>query len=226
MGQAIGNVLTLALGVAISPMPIIAVVLMLATPRGKLNGPAFVLGWIVGVAVVGAIVLLVAGGISASANSGGPKTWVSVLKLIVGLLLVLVAVRQWRGRPQGDAEPVLPGWMKTIDSFTPIRSAGLGAALAGPNPKNLLLTVAAGAAIAQAGISTVDQVVTLAIFIAIATTGPGIPLGIYYALGSRSEKVLGELRDWMVRNNQAIMSVLCIVIAAKLIGDAITGFTA
>jgi Sap, sulfolipid-1-addressing protein len=59
----------------------------------------------------------------------------------------------------------------------------------------------------------------------IATLGSAIPLGIYYGLGSRSEKVLEELRTWMVQNNQAIMSVLLLVIGAKLIGDAIGGFT-
>jgi threonine/homoserine/homoserine lactone efflux protein len=120
VGQAIGNVLPLALGVALSPIPIVAVVLMLATPRGRLNGPAFVLGWIVGLAIVGTIVLLLAGGISAS-SGGQPKTWVSVLKLVLGLLLVLVAVRQWHGRPHGDEEAQLPGWMKAIDTFTPVK---------------------------------------------------------------------------------------------------------
>jgi threonine/homoserine/homoserine lactone efflux protein len=225
MGQAIGSVLSLALGVAISPIPIVAVVLMLATPRGKVNGPAFVLGWMLGLAVVGAVVLLVAGGISAS-SAGEPKTWVSVLKLILGLGVVLLGVRQWRGRPTGDREPVLPGWMKTIDSFTPLKAAGLAALLAGPNPKNLMLTIAAGAAIAQAGIAAGQQVIVFAIFMVIATVGPAAPLGVYYALGDNSGAVLSRMRDWMVANNQAIMSVLCLVIGAKLIGDAIAGFTA
>lgn len=65
-----------------------------------------------------------------------------------------------------------------------------------------------------------------AIFALIATLGPGIPMGIYYALGDRSADVLSKLRTRMVRNNQAIMSVLCLLIAAKLIGDAIQGFSA
>jgi hypothetical protein len=199
-------------------------VLVLATPRGKANGPAFVLGWIVGLVIVGTIVLLVAGAVSASHN-GQLKTWVSVLKVVLGLALLLVALRQWRGRPRGDTEPELPGWMKTIDTLTPVKSAGLGALLAGPNPKNLLLTIAAAAAIAQAGISAGDQVIVFAIFAVLAPLGPGIPLGIYYALGDRSAKVLGDLRTWMIANNQAIMAVLCLVIAAKLIGDAIAGFS-
>jgi threonine/homoserine/homoserine lactone efflux protein len=99
MKEAIGQVLSLAVGVAISPVPIIAVVLMLATPRARANGLAFVLGWIAGLAVVGTIVLLVSSGASASEN-GQPATWVSVLELVLGALLLMVAVRQWRGRPR------------------------------------------------------------------------------------------------------------------------------
>jgi threonine/homoserine/homoserine lactone efflux protein len=225
MGQAIGNVLPLALGVALSPIPIVAVVLILTTPRGKVNGPAFVIGWMVGVAVVGTIVLLVASGVSAS-SAGKPKTWVSVLKLILGLALLLLAVRQWRGRPHGSEEPPMPKWMQGLDTFTPIKSAGLAALLAGPNPKNLILTVSAAAAIAQTGISAGDQAIVMALFVVIATVGPGIPLGIYYAMGSRAQKVLAELRIWLVHNNGAIMAVICLLIGAKLIGDAIAGFTA
>jgi threonine/homoserine/homoserine lactone efflux protein len=174
MGQAIGSVLSLAVGVALSPIPIVAVVLMLATPRRCVNAPAFVLGWVVGLALVGTIVLLVAGGISAS-SAGKPKTWVGTLKLGLGVLVLLLAVKEWRGRPRGDAEPPLPKWMQTIDSFSPAKSAGLAVLLAGPNPKNLMLTVAAGAAIAQAGLSAGQQAIVLAVFVVIATLGPGNP---------------------------------------------------
>src|SRR6185503_19641579 len=100
MGEAIGQMLPAAVGVAISPLPIVAVVLMLVTPRGRVNGPAFVLGWMLGLAVVGAIVLSAASGASAS-DDGGPATWVSVLELVLGLAVLLLGVRQFRGRPRG-----------------------------------------------------------------------------------------------------------------------------
>jgi Sap, sulfolipid-1-addressing protein len=114
MGDAIGQMLPVAAGVAISPIPIVAVVLMLVTPRGRVNGPAFLLGWWVGVAVVGAIVLVVADGAEAT-DQGEPATWVSVLELILGVLL-LVALKQWRGRPHGDEEPETPKWMQTLEA--------------------------------------------------------------------------------------------------------------
>ena len=33
--------------------------------------------------------------------------------------------------------------------------------------------------------------------------------------------MLAGLKDWMTQHNAVIMSVLCLIIAAKLIGDAI-----
>ena len=99
MGEAIGQVLPLAIGVALSPLPIVAVVLMLVTPRGRANGLAFVAGWIVGLAVVGAIVLAVAGKAGPS-DDGSPATWVSVLKLVLGVAL---ARRRRQAVPRASA---------------------------------------------------------------------------------------------------------------------------
>jgi len=222
VAEAIGQILPLAVAVALSPVPIIAVVLMLGTPRARVNGPAFVLGWVLGLAVLGTILLVVAS-VAGASDQGEPATWVDVLKLVLGLLLVLVAVKQWRGRPRGDAAGSLPKWMRTIDQFTPGRSIGIGAALSGINPKNLLLTVGAVSAIAQTGIDTGQQAIALAVFIVIATLGPGVPVALYFLLGERAERILDDLKLWMAANNAAIMAVLCLVIGAKLLGDGIAG---
>jgi Sap-like sulfolipid-1-addressing protein len=222
MADAIGQILPLAVGVALSPIPIIAVVLMLGTPAGGRNGPAFLLGWIAGLAVVGAIVLLVAGGAGAS-DGGEPETWVGAFELVLGAALVLLAIRQWRGRPKGGEAGALPKWMQGIDRFTAGRSVAMGAALAGVNPKNLLLTAGAAAAVAQAGLSGTDQAIAMAVFVVIGTLGPGIPVAIYFALGERAARLLDELKTWMGANNAAIMAVLCLIIGAKLIGDGIAG---
>jgi threonine/homoserine/homoserine lactone efflux protein len=223
VGQAIGDFLPSAVGVAISPLPIVAVVLMLVTPRGRANGPSFIGGWIVGLAVVGVIVLAIAGGASASTDTG-PATWVDVLFLVLGLLLILVAGRQWRGRPQGEEAPT-PKWMGALDEFTPVKAGGAGVVLSALNPKNLLLTVAAAAAIAQTGISTGRQIGAYAVFVVIASIGVAAPVVIYFALGDRSARLLDELKTWLARNNAVIMSVLLLIIGVKLIGNAISGFS-
>jgi threonine/homoserine/homoserine lactone efflux protein len=222
MGDAIGQMLPAAVGVAISPLPIVAVVLMLVTPRGRANGPAFVLGWIAGLAIVGAIMLGVASGASASDN-GDPATWVSVLKLVLGLLALLMGARQFRGRPRGDEAPASPGWMRALDTFTPVKALGAGVLLSGVNPKNLLLSVAGAATIAQTGIPAGEQAIAYAVFVVVASIGVALPVVLAVALGERSRALLDELQDWLARNNATIMAVLLVVIGAKLIGDAISG---
>jgi threonine/homoserine/homoserine lactone efflux protein len=223
MGQAIGQVLTLGVGVALSPIPIIGVVLMLGTPSGRSNGLAFLGGWIGGLALAGTIVLLISSGIGAS-EGGQPADWVNVLKLALGLLLFRVALRQWRGRPRAGEQPELPGWMKSIDRFTAPRAAAFGVALSALNPKNLILTIGAASAISQTGVAAGKQAVALAVFVAIGTLGTGTPVVLYLSMRERSQRALEELRDWMAHNNATIVAVICLLIGAKLIGDAISGF--
>jgi hypothetical protein len=225
MGQAIGQMLPSAVGVAVSPLPIVAVVLMLATPKGRLNGPAFLGGWWLGLAAVGAITLSVAGGASGG-SAGEPPGWVSWLKLVLGLLLLLVGAGEWRRRPQAGDTAAMPKWMGALEAFTPVKAAGAGALLSALNPKNLLLSVAGAVVIAQAGISTGEEVAAYVVFVAIASIGVAAPIVIFFALGSRSRRLLDAMKDWLARNNAVIMAVLVLVIGVKLIGDAISGFSA
>lgn len=225
MGQAIGQILPLGVVVALSPIPIVGVVLMLTTPRGRVNGLAFVAGWIVGLSLLGTAVLLVAAGLGAGSGVH-PADWASWLKVLLAVLLLRLALKQWRKRPGPGEDATLPGWLRAVDHFDARRAAGLGVALSAANPKNLVLVLSAAVAIAQAGISSGEQAVVLAVFVLIGTLGPGAPVAIYFALGERSKRPLEELRDWMGRNSAVIMAVVCLIIAAKLIGDAISGLSA
>ena len=223
--EAIGQMLPAAVGVAISPMPIVAVVLMLVTSRGRTNGVAFLLGWLVGVGLLGTIVLLLAGGADATEGSE-PATWVSWLELVLGVLLLAGAIKEWRSRPRGDEEARTPRWMQALDGFTPAKAAGVGILLSAANPKNFLLIVAGATAIAATGIPGGEEAIVLLIFVVIASLGVGTPVVLSLALGERSRVMLDHTKTWMSRSNAAIMAVLFLVFAAKLIGDAIAGLSA
>jgi len=223
VGQAIGEILPLAIGVAISPVPIIAVVLMLGTPRARSNGLAFALGWLAGLTIVGGALLALASG--NSQEDGGPATWVSFVKLALGSLFLLLAARTWRGRPRAGQEVAMPNWMQAIDTFTTGKSLGFGVLLSGVNPKNLALTIAAATTIAQTGISGGEAAGTLAIFILVGSLSILAPVVVYFALGTKAATILDELKTWMAAHNAAIMAVLLLVLGVKLIGDAIGGLS-
>jgi threonine/homoserine/homoserine lactone efflux protein len=226
MGEAIGQIVPFAVGVGLSPVPIIAVVVMLSTPRARANGPAFLLGWLVGLSAVGTVVLVITEAVDATDDSGEPATWESALELVLGLLLLLLAAKQWRGRPHGDEPATEPKWMGAVDSLTPAKTAGAGVVLSAANPKNLVLAIGAAAAIAETDISVGQEVVAYAVFVLIGTIGVAAPVFIYFALGDRARPLLDGLHTWMARNNAVIMAVLLLVIGAKLVGDAISGFSA
>jgi hypothetical protein len=62
----------------------------------------------------------------------------------------------------------------------------------------------------------------MAVFIAIATLGVGAPVAIYFLMGERAKGILGGLHDWLASENATIMAVICLILGAKLIGDAIS----
>ena len=224
VGAAIGGALPFAVGVALSPIPIVAVVLMLTTQRARVNGAVFIAGWLAGLAVVGAIALSIAGPADAS-SSGAPATWVSWLKVVVGAALLLVAALQFPPPRNGDRVGCR-GWISRVDGSSRCLRLGLAPGDGRLNPKNLLLAVVDAAAIAQTGISGGEQAIAYLVFALVGTLGVGTPVGIYFVMGARSEKLLTGLKDWMAQHNGVISAVICLIIGVKLIGDAITGLTA
>ena len=120
----------------------------------------------------------------------------------------------------------MPKWMQAIDTFSPGKALGAGVLLSGVNPKNLALTLAAATAIAQTGISGGDQAIALAVFVLLGSLTILAPVAISFAMGARSAEILDGLKSWMAAHNAAIMTVLLLVLGAKLIGDAIGGLSA
>jgi threonine/homoserine/homoserine lactone efflux protein len=219
VSDAIGGLLAPAVGVALSPIPIIGVVLMLSTPRGRRNGSAFAIGWIAGLVIVSTVVLLVSGG--ADDPDSTTADGVSWAKLGLGLLLVGMAMRRWRNRPRAGEQPTMPKWMDTIDHFTPARALVLGVGLSGVNPKNLALTVAAAASIAQAGLSGGDTVLALAIFVVVGSLTVVGSVVVSLVAHDASANALNSLKEYMVEHSAVIMVVVLLVLGAVLIGNGI-----
>jgi threonine/homoserine/homoserine lactone efflux protein len=222
MNGVIGDLLPLAVAVAISPLPIIAAILMLFSTRARANGLGFLLGWTVGILVVTVVFTLLSGLIPPS--SGGSQPIVGVIKLLLGVLLVLVAIRQWRGRPREGATAATPKWMSAIDSITPVKAIGLGLLLSAANPKNLMMGISAGVTIGTAKLTVGGVVLAIAIFVVIAILTIAIPVLAYVIAPNAVKPVLQRMRGWLVENNAIVMAVLLVVIGVASIGKGIAAF--
>jgi len=225
VGSVIGDFLPSAVGVAISPIPIIAVILMLFGPGARSTGPAFAVGWVTGLLVVGGLAMTLADSGDASTDESASDA-VYWIKFFFGLLFIALAVRQWKARPKEGEEPQMPRWMGAIDSFTPVKAFGLAALLAGVNPKNLGLSVAAGTTIAQAGLSGADSVISLIVFVVLGSATVALPVGYYLLFGPSAERTLNSLKGWLMNNNATVMFILFVVLGCKLLGDGFGGVTA
>jgi len=222
MQNALGSILPQAIGVAISPVPIIAVILMLFSKRARSNGPAFLVGWVLALIVVGSIVLVLAN-LGKISTTGTPSTLAYILKLLLGLLFLFMSLRQWRGRPKEGEQPHMPAWMETIDSFTAAKAFGLAALLAGVNPKNLALTLAAALSIAESGSSGAQSWIILAVFVIIASLTVAVPVLYYLFAGQSADKMLNSWKAWLLANNATVMFMLLLVLGVLLLGQGLGG---
>jgi hypothetical protein len=218
MAEVIGEIVGYAIGIAVSPVPIAAVILMLFASKARVTGPTFLAGWLIGIVLVVTVVLFVPG---LGGDTGEPSTTTGVIKGVLGLLLLVVAVRQWTSRPGPDDETPMPKWMAGVDTMGGGGAFGLALLLTVANPKNLVLAAAAGAAIGAAQLDTGPTILAVAVFTALASLTIAIPVIGYLIAGERIQPALDNTKDWMIRNNTAVMSVLFLVFGVILVGDAI-----
>lgn len=78
----------------------------------------------------------------------------------------------------------------------------------------------------ETDISNGQQAVAYLVFALIATVSVAAPVVIYFAMGDKAGSLLERLKSWMAHNNAVIMAVLLLVLGAKIVGDAISGFSA
>jgi Sap-like sulfolipid-1-addressing protein len=121
MGAVLLQILPLALA-AIAPTMIGLVVLFLSDDRGLVKALAFILGKYLVYVIWGWVSLDVAEHLS-STNSGGATSYAEVIFLIFGLLLLILAVRNFLGEDDPDAPP--PKFMTILDKMGPVKLFGV-----------------------------------------------------------------------------------------------------
>jgi threonine/homoserine/homoserine lactone efflux protein len=222
MNLVIGEILPLAVGIAISPITIIAVILMLLSPRAKGSSVGFMIGWLAGIAVAIALFSLLSSVIPL--ETGGRSPVAGVIKIVLGVLLLALAIKQWRARPAKGDQASLPKWMSAIDSMPAVKALWLGFLLAAVNPKNLLLAIAAGVIVGGAGLTVGQMTAVIIIFVLLAASTVLVPVVGYLIASARLAGPLDKLRQWLVDNNTVIMAVLLLVLGVAMIGKGFADF--
>ncbi len=216
LSSVLSDVLIAAVGVAISPLPIVAVILMLLSARAGTVAPAFAIGWLAGIVVAAGLIMVLVPE-STAGDNGEPSTTSGVIKLLLGIAVLALAARSWRGRPQPGSPSPMPKWMAGIDSMKPVTAIGLGALLSAVNPKNLALLIAGGISLAQVtGVG--GQIVGLVLLTLVAGCTVAAPVIGFMVARDRAAPKLDEIKAWLIEHNAAVMTVVLLVLGVALIG--------
>lgn len=215
----LADLLTLAVAIAISPLTIVAVILMATSGKGRTNGTAFIFGcYVWGVVFVGALVLI-GRGAGADDPDSGPSITIDIIEIVLGLVMLALAWIQWRGRSKHET----PKWMESLDGLTLWKAFLVGVLLSGPlSPKDLPLLAAAGGRISQAQLTLGEIIAVILIFAALGVTAAAVPWVISVVSPSQVERRLSGMRTWLVTNHAVIMTVLFVILGFKLMGSGIS----
>lgn len=219
MISVIAQLLPAALGVAISPFPTTAAILMLFSRRSNTNGLAYLAGWILGLVILSILALRLAD-TGTIAGRGAPSSTASEIKLVLGIVLVALGAWEWLHRPKAGVQPRTPRWLEMTSRVNAFEAFGLAFFLSAINPKSLALALAAALTIASAGLSAAQAGVALLAFIALGSLFIGIPVLYRLIAGDRANTRLESWKGWLIAKNALIMSVLLLLLGIVLIVQA------
>jgi len=218
MDEAIREAAPLAIGVALSPIPIAAVIVMLSTANARANASAFVVAWVLGTLAVGLLVFVIPG---LETNRGDPTRLSGAIRCALGLLLLALAWKQWRSRPASREAVEVPAWMAKLDRGGVGQSAWMGFLLSAVNPKNLVLTGAAAAAIDASRLDPVQQFLTLLLYAGLASITVAVPVIGFFVFGRSAEATLNVFKDWLITHNAKVMTALLTVLAVVVLIEGV-----
>jgi threonine/homoserine/homoserine lactone efflux protein len=211
------EIMALAIGIAASPFPIIPAVLLLFTERPRAAAFAFLGTWFLSIALIVAGFAVLSGVISTDEQA---SSWLDWVRILAGIGLIAFAIGKWVTRPPTVQTP---SWMRTLQTATPRSASVLAIVLSVANPKVLLLAVAVGIDIGSAEWMLQQQIVVIVVFAFVASISVAAPIVAYTVAGPRVLGPLAVVKDWLLRNNVAVMSVVFIVLGALLIYNGVTG---
>lgn len=203
------------IAVALSPLPIAALIFLLLSNRPKSNSLGFLAGWFLALLVNITIFIMLFN--ASDVPAGGDPLGVKIFHLVLGVLLILFGLNEWRNRPKKGKKPKVPKWMEAVANFNPFKSFFIAASLVTINAKNTVLDVAVGDLISKSTVSFDEKVIAVIVFSFIASLSILIPVIAFFILGDRLKGTLNSVNGFFVKNSNVILSVLFILLGVSLV---------
>jgi threonine/homoserine/homoserine lactone efflux protein len=209
----LGQLVPLALVVALSPLTIIpAIVLVLQSERARPTGLAFLSGWLLGLAATTAVFVQLPrllDGLSRPA-----PTWAAWVRIAAGIALLALGGWRWATRHRVTAQPA---WLNRLGRMSPVGAVAVGVGLILVNPKVLVMNAASGLVIGTAGLGMPGAWLAVAYYTVIAGSTVLVPILAYAIAGARVDPQLERLKQWMERQHAVLMAGLFAAVGLLLV---------
>ncbi|MFT4040077.1 MAG: GAP family protein [Thermomicrobiales bacterium] len=224
MLQTLADLLPVIAGLAMAnPLPVTATILLLYAPRARALVPVYVAGWLLGLTLWMAVLVLVVPLERLVGTTGRPSALASVAHLLLGAALLALAAKQWRTRPRPGEQPHLPGWIGKLQHASPRAALGVGLGLGALNPRNLAFDIAGAIGIAQAQLPLPQLVALIVAFVLLGSFGVLVPPLWRLIGGQRAAAALDEWKTWLAWNFNIVMGVVHVLFGVMLVSKGLKG---
>jgi hypothetical protein len=213
MGTLVAEVAALGLAVAFtSPVSVVTVIVLLSMPSGRRRALAFVIGWLIAIAAIGAIAIFVLHGQDFGSKHSTPSRAASALEILLGSLLLLWAVVAYRRRKPSKEAVAEPKWLSRVEGTHWLLALAVGAIMLSYG-----LSLAAASEILKANVSSLDAAVAIVVFSLTSIVTVAAPIVVAVAAPERSAQRLDAWKSWLLGNSRTVVLVVLMVVAAFLI---------
>jgi hypothetical protein len=205
--------LALAFAASIYPPAVAAVIALGRGQQLRSRVFAFVLAAFLITYAMGTVMLLLLEELGATTTTNRSAS--TAIELVLGVLLIALAVRLQRKRPDPDAGPETPSEPSKIDRYLESRRLAfvLGITLyIIPSP----IYIGAVKAIADANLSTSSELLDLAVTVAVMLWLIEVPMMLLLVFPGHAERALDETNRWFARNGRTVAIVASAAAGAYL----------
>ena len=181
---------------------IMLVILLLLSDRGWRNGLGYALGYISAYTLIGVSAVVLGYRTTESNAEGEPSLFISILLMILGILMLWLALRNWRKPVTYDQEE--PRFFSIVDKITPLKALGFGAMISMINFKNLALFLTALSVVILSDLVITEKLFITLLVVLVFCLSVIIPIVIYIAFPKRAKELLNGIRQFLSRNSHPI----------------------
>jgi threonine/homoserine/homoserine lactone efflux protein len=209
------NLVLIGIAVALDPLPLTAFMVILPSKGGARKGAAYVFGWLASLALVVTVTVLATGN-SPPRPGTAPSLAGLAVKIAIGVVLVLIALRHIRARQRPKPPKKPPKWQEHVDGMSPWFALGLAPAL-----QPWVLIGAGAATVVDAKLSSWESYIALFVFCVLGSASY-LALEIYTVLRpDHSRALLARFRTWIDTHTDEVIIIGSLLLGFWLIGNSI-----